>query len=148
MMEEENNMNKSYLILSAFFLGLLVTAGAAQALEKGPAELVLRSTVDPASKPKPAFFPHAIHQSNFECAKCHHSKGDDGKQVAYTEEMAIEKCETCHNKAAVATGMSQKLNTFKKAAHERCKVCHVERKKEGIKAGPTKCNGCHRKDLK
>ena len=138
-------MNKAYAFLATCILGLLVIVSFSVAAEKGPAEMVLRSTVNPAKKTKLAFFPHALHQSNFECAKCHHTKGDDGKQVAFSEEMKIQKCESCHNKAA---GMPEKLNTFKKAAHERCKKCHTGLKKEGKKAGPTKCNGCHIKDLK
>jgi tRNA(Ile2) C34 agmatinyltransferase TiaS len=131
------------LIMSSFFL-----TGISLAADKGPAEIVLRSTVNPASKTKLAFFPHAIHQGNFECATCHHGKGDDGKQVSYTEGQEIEKCESCHNKDAVASGMPKELETFKKAAHGLCKECHKKLKAEGKKAGPTKCNGCHRKDLK
>lgn len=138
-------MKKTYAILTAFILGLLISTSLPVAAENGPAEMVLRSTVDPAKKAKLAFFPHALHQSNFECAECHHTKGDDGKQVAYSADMQIQKCEACHNKAV---GMPDKLNTYKKAAHEKCKGCHKARKKEGKKAGPTKCNGCHRKDLK
>ena len=139
-------MKKSYLMCTAFFLGLLITAGFAIAVvEKGPEEITLRSTVDPAKKAKLAIFPHAVHQGNFECAKCHHSKDDAGKQAAYSEEIAISKCETCHNKAS---SMPKKLNTFKNSAHQLCKGCHTSLKKEGKKAGPTKCNGCHRKDLK
>ena len=138
-------MKKSYLMCTVFFLGLLITAGVALAVDKGSEEMTLRSTVDPAKKAKLAFFPHAVHQGNFECAICHHSKDDAGKQISYSEEMAISKCESCHNKAS---SMPNKLNTFKNAAHELCKKCHVERTKEGKTAGPTKCNGCHRKDLK
>jgi Zn finger protein HypA/HybF involved in hydrogenase expression len=40
------------------------------------------------------------------------------------------------------------LDSFKKAAHARCKECHKNLKKEGKPAGPTKCGGCHKKDLK
>ena len=138
-------MNKPYLMCTAFFLGLLITAGVALAADKGSEEMTLRSTVDPAKKAKLAFFPHAVHQGNFECAKCHHSADDAGKQISYSDDMAILKCESCHNKAS---SMPKKLSTFKKAAHELCKGCHVELTKEGKKAGPTKCNGCHRKDLK
>ena len=138
-------MKKSFSIIITCLLCVLITAAISLAVEKGPSEIVLRSTIDPAKKAKLAFFPHADHQGNFECAICHHSKGDDGKQVAYTDGMAVAKCESCHNNAAE---IPDKLNTFKKAAHERCKGCHKTLKKEGKKAGPTKCNGCHRKDLK
>ena len=114
--------------------------------DNGPAEITLQSTIDGAKKAKPAQFTHAKHQEKLKCGDCHHSKGADGKQVAYTEGMKIEKCDTCHNKAAA--GMPKGLNTFKKAAHKRCKTCHKSMKKEGNATGPTKCNGCHKKGLK
>ena len=138
-------MKKSLAVLIALVFGLTIFAGMSLAQEKGPAEIVLKSTVDPASKDKPAFFPHAVHQKQFDCGTCHHGKDADGKQVAYKEGQKIEKCDVCHN---TKSGMNEKLNTFKKAAHARCKVCHKKLKKEGKKAGPTKCNGCHRKGLK
>lgn len=138
-------MNNTFINLVSCLFLILSTTVILIAAEKGPPEIVLKSTVDPAKKAKPAFFPHALHQDNFECATCHHTKNDDGKQIAYSADMQIQRCETCHNKAA---GMPSKLDTFKKAAHVRCKGCHTERKKAGEKAGPTKCNGCHKKDLK
>lgn len=141
-------MKKTCIVVSVLVLSSFGFVTLGLAADNGPAEIILKSTVDPAKKAKPAFFPHAVHQGNFDCATCHHAKGDDGKQVPYVEGQKIEKCESCHNKAAVASGMPTKLETFKKAAHERCKTCHKTRKAEGKNAGPTKCNGCHRKDLK
>jgi hypothetical protein len=138
-------MKKSLFLFCTLICCLALLAGIGLATEKGPAEIILKSTVDPAKKAKPAFFPHAMHQENFDCATCHHSKGDDGHQAAYTEGQKIEKCDSCHNTKA---GMDKKLATFKKAAHVRCKGCHKALKKEGKKAGPTKCNGCHKKNLK
>ncbi|MCB2183061.1 MAG: cytochrome c family protein [Desulfobulbaceae bacterium] len=105
------------------------------ASDAGPAEMTLQATVDAASKPKPAVFPHKKHQDTIKCAECHHGAAD-GKQVAYTEGMAIAKCESCHNKAA---GLDKKISTFKNAAHAKCKGCHKAEKK-----GPTKCSGCHK----
>ncbi len=128
----------SYAVATAMVLGLCFT-GASIASDKGPAELTLVSTVDAAKKAKPAVFPHAKHQEKLECAECHHTKGDDGKQVAYTEGMKIEKCESCHNKAA---GMPAKLTTFKEAAHANCKGCHKEKAPEVDKK---KCAACHPK---
>jgi hypothetical protein len=131
----------------AILLGCFIPGTNSQAGDKGPAEIVLKSTVDPAKKAKPAFFPHAEHQEKFDCGTCHHSKGADGKQVAYKEGRKIEKkCDACHN--TKAEGMNPKLNTFKNAAHARCKSCHKSMKKEGKETGPTKCAGCHKKDLK
>lgn len=120
----------------AFIAGFTV-AGPAMA-DNGPADMTLQATVDAAKKPKPAIFPHKKHQdSGLECGACHHGKGADGKQTPYAAGMKIEKCETCHNKAA---GMGKKLSTFKDVAHTNCKGCHKAQKK-----GPTKCAGCHPK---
>lgn len=140
-------MNKTYYqILAAFLLGTFACTGVSIAAEKGPAEIVLKSTIDPANREKPAFFPHAKHQENVECGVCHHTQGPDGQQMPYSKGMQIYKCESCHNKGI--DGIPQNLNTFKKVAHELCKGCHRELQKQGKAAGPTKCNGCHRKDLK
>lgn len=144
----ENFMNKLKYILILTTVNLLCLTAISLAADKGPEEMVLRSTVNPAQKTKLAFFPHAVHQGNFDCLTCHHGKGDDGKQVPYTDGMEIKKCESCHNKDAVVKGMPNELETFKKAAHEKCKGCHKKLKDEGKEAGPYKCNGCHRKDLK
>lgn len=114
-------------------LGFAVNTMAA---DKGPAEITLQTTKDAAAKPKPAVFPHAKHQAKLECKECHHSKGADGKQAAFVEGQKIEKCETCHNKAAGIA--NAKVATFKDAAHTRCKGCHTEK---GIS---TKCDTCHK----
>ncbi len=125
------------LLIAAIAMAFLCTTGLlAMAGDTGPAEMILKSTVDPAKKPKPVKFPHAEHQKRLKCGECHHTKGDDGKQVAYTEGMKIQKCETCHNKKA---GMPKGLETFKNAAHKNCKGCHKKSGKKGL----TKCKTCH-----
>ncbi|MBU0961322.1 MAG: cytochrome c family protein, partial [Proteobacteria bacterium] len=116
---------------------LCFTGAAIAEVDKGAPELTLTSTIDAAKKAKPALFTHAKHQEKMECAECHHGKDADGKQVAYTEGMKIEKCESCHNKAA---GMPDKLTTFKEAAHANCKECHKAKDKE-----LAKCEVCHPK---
>lgn len=138
-------MKTRLTVLSVLLLSFVMFAGITQAEDKGPAEIVLKSTVDPAKKAKPAFFPHAQHQKAFVCGTCHHSKGADGKQVVYKEGQKIQQCDTCHN---TTSGMIDSLNTFKKTAHTLCKGCHTELKRSAETYGPTKCNGCHRKDLK
>ncbi len=122
------------ILLCGCAIGLVGTAGAA---DKGPAELTLQATIDPAPTPKPAKFPHEAHQSRLECGVCHHSKGPDGKKVAYVEAQKIEKCETCHNSKA---GMPEKVNSYKNAAHTLCKDCHTKSKPE-----LAKCGVCHQK---
>ena len=138
-------MKKFLYLTTAVFAFFLISASMGTAAEKGEAEYVLKSTVDAAAKPKPAFFPHATHQGALKCADCHHGKDAAGKKVAYADGQKIEKCESCHNKAA---GMPKGLETYKNAAHKLCKECHKSMTKEGKKTGPTKCNGCHKKDLK
>ncbi len=130
---------KKMLICSAILfcscaVGLVGIAGAA---DKGPAEITLQATVDPAPTPKPAQFPHGAHQGRLECGTCHHGKGADGKRIAYVEGQKIEKCETCHNSKA---GMPEKVSTFKNAAHAVCKECHSKTKPE-----LAKCTTCHKK---
>jgi hypothetical protein len=113
-----------------------VLIGPAMAADKGAAELTLQATIDPAATPKPSKFPHAAHQERLECGICHHSKGADGKRVAYAEGQKIEKCETCHNSKA---GMPDKINTYKNAAHALCQDCHKKTKPE-----LAKCTVCHK----
>ena len=59
---------KKMLLFSAILfcsgaIGLASTAGAA---DKGPAEITLQATIDPATTPKPAQFPHGVHQAKME----------------------------------------------------------------------------------
>ncbi len=109
----------------------------ATAADKGPAEITLQSTIDPASKPKPAQFPHGAHQARLECKTCHHSKDAEGKRIDYAEGQKIEKCETCHNKKST---MPATINTFKGAGHALCLDCHKKNKPE-----LAKCGTCHKK---
>ncbi|MBC8317345.1 MAG: cytochrome c3 family protein [Desulfobulbaceae bacterium] len=131
-------MKKTLIFATALsFLACAAFTASAIASDKGPADMTLESTIDAASKPKPAVFPHAKHQETLECAECHHGKDADGKQAAYTEGMKVEKCESCHNKAA---GMPAKLDTFKAVAHANCKGCHKATGKKEL----TSCKACHK----
>ena len=136
-MEERKEMLKKTMklaLVSALVFGLaMLTAGIATATDAGPADITLKT----AAAKKPAPFPHKKHQDMLECAKCHHNA--EGKYV----EGAVGKCASCHNKDIA----NEKLNSFKKAAHKKCKGCHKAMKKEGKKA-PTKCTGCHPKKKK
>lgn len=127
---------KKMLIYSAILLSCCA-AGFAFAADKGPAEITLQATVDPAATPKPATFPHAAHQARMECGTCHHGKDAAGKRIAYTEGQKIEKCETCHNSKVE---MPEKVKTFKNAAHALCQDCHKKNKPE-----LAKCTVCHKK---
>ena len=131
-------------VTAAFALGLCFSGTAFAETDKGPADMTLESTVDPAKKAKPSLFPHAKHQETIGCGDCHHGMDADGKQVAYDEKNpALAKCETCHFKAGKIA--NDKLNTFKGAAHANCQVCHkAEDKKSGEKK-LGKCSVCHPK---
>ena len=135
--EEEMKRIALYAVATALVMGLAFTGASFANDDKGPTEMTLKSTVDPAKKAKPALFPHAKHQEKLKCGECHHSKDAAGKQTPYVEGMKIQKCESCHNKAA---GMPKKLTTFKDAAHARCKACHKKTDKK-----LAKCNVCHPK---
>lgn len=128
-----------YAVATGLVMGLCFTT-TSFANDKGPAEMELVSTIDAAKKPKPATFPHAAHQERLACADCHHGKAD-GKQVPYVEGQKIEKCESCHNKAAGVS--NKKVSTFKGAGHALCKTCH----KKADKA-LAKCGVCHPKKKK
>ncbi len=118
-------------------IGLLSAGSILAEVDKGPADMILESTIDPAKKPKPAFFPHSKHQKRLSCDVCHHGKDEAGKRVDYIDGQKIEKCQTCHNSKET---MPKKLATFKKAAHERCRNCHKSTAKD-----LAKCSVCHKK---
>ena len=130
------------MLVCAFVVAFFCVSGTSFA-NTGPTEMVLQAEKDKAKTPKPAVFPHKAHQEAFACAECHHT-GKDGKQVAYTEGMEIQKCETCH---FTGSGMPKKLETFKDAAHENCKSCHkdVAEKKPELAAKFKGCMPCHPK---
>jgi hypothetical protein len=130
-------MNK-LLYIAIFLLSLVMLSHSeGRAEEKGPSEIILQATIDPAPTPKPSQFSHAGHQARMECATCHHGKGGDGKRVAFSAGQKIEKCETCHNSKS---GIAETVNTFKKAAHAFCQDCHKKNNPE-----LAKCTTCHKK---
>jgi cytochrome c553 len=111
-------------LIAALAFGLL-TAVSAMA-DNGPAVIEMKG---PAGKKAPVSFDHAKHQEAATCADCHHSKAEDGTQVAYVDGQAIGKCADCHE-----------LGNTKDMIHVNCKGCHV-----ALTKGPTKCPECHPK---
>ena len=112
--------------------------------DKRPAEIILKTAKIPTN------FNHEKHQENFECEVCHHSKNSDGTMGPYVEGEQ-QTCVSCHNMKDMAETVirgTEKLNSFKGAAHASCVGCHYARLKAGKEAGPTKkgngkCVGCH-----
>ena len=138
------------MVVTAVFLFSVNTGSTAES-NKGPSEMVLETTKDKASTPKPATFSHAQHQAAYKCAECHHTQ-KDGKQSPYVEGMAIKKCEECHFTGSKMPSESDegkgivKLDTFKDAAHARCRTCHTneKEKKPELKEKWKGCLPCHK----
>ncbi|PIE57224.1 MAG: class III cytochrome c [Desulfobulbus propionicus] len=127
---------KKLVMIMACIIGLV---DAATGTDNGPAEMILESTINRSPTPKQAIFPHGAHQGMLPCRECHHGKDSDGIQIPYTDGQKIEKCESCHNTGN--TQMVKKLNTFKKAAHAKCKACHFRTDKKVL----GRCTTCHPK---
>ena len=136
-------------VVSVFLLVGLY-AHLAVGADKGPADMVLQTTKDKASVPKSAIFPHALHQAAYACGTCHHTK-KDGKQSPYVEGMTIQKCEECHFSGSGMPSEDDdakgivKLDSFKDAAHARCRACHNKEKaaKPELNAKWKGCLPCH-----
>ena len=138
-------------VVSMFVVGGAVISSLAN-VEKGPAEITVGNSK--SAKPKPALFPHAKHQDELkiDCAECHHGMAD-GKQVAYSDSLEIQKCETCHTGDTLAGKKlgKLKLDTIKGAGHGNCLACHKEMAKNdaALKAKKIdKCAACHPKKKK
>lgn len=124
--------------------GVVVSFGT----DNGPEEITLVGSK--SKKPKPAIFPHKMHQESIGCGECHHSMADDGKQIPYAEGQEVGTCESCHNKDVLAGKKSGKLklDTIKGAGHGNCLACHKKMAKENpdLKAKKiAKCATCHPK---
>lgn len=143
--KEDTTMVKQVFVTIAASALIFCGIATLNAADAGPEEITLQVT--DSKKPKPAFFPHKAHQEAYSCAECHHGM-EDGKQVAYAEGQAIQKCEECHNADVLAgkTAGKEKLDTFKGAAHANCLACHKEEaKKDEAKKDLKKCSTCHKK---
>ena len=142
-------------ILACSVVSLFILSGVGFVLasdpDPGPAEITIVGTK--SKKPKPAIFPHKMHQDAFKCMECHHGMGEDGKQADYVADQKIEKCESCHNpeKLAGKTKGKLKLDTIKGAGHGKCVACHkaMEKEKPELKEKKiSKCTVCHPKKKK
>lgn len=133
------------VLISCFAISLLCLYGLSFAMDqdKGPAEMTLQAVKDQAKKPKPAVFPHKLHQDAFACGDCHHS-AKDGQQIPYEEGQPIGACEDCHYKGAE---MPKGLDSYKGAAHKNCKDCHkkVAAENPELKEKFKGCMPCHPK---
>jgi len=73
-------------------------------------------------------FDHGSHMNVSDCATCHHT-GENNK------------CATCHQKApSQLSKITAKAASHSATSERGCIGCHTKQK-----AGPTKCNECHKK---
>ena len=139
-------MQKRVLFCCLFIFSLIAGyAGVALSTDAGPENMTLKSS--DSTKKAPSVFPHKAHQELMECGACHHGMAD-GKQTPYTEGMAIQKCEECHNPEVLGGRKKDKLDldTFKGAGHGNCLECHKEvAKKDDSKKSLKSCKTCHEK---
>jgi hypothetical protein len=107
-----------------FFTSGLVALSDTPIENKGAAEINL-----PGGKRGPVPFPHHRHQDN------------------------LSDCDICHSvfpqKAGIIEALKNQGKLKKKHVMNRlCTKCHKQKKREGIKAGPTTCAKCHIKEKK
>ncbi|MEE9496149.1 MAG: cytochrome c3 family protein [Desulfobacterales bacterium] len=107
-----------------FFTSGAVALSGAPVENKGAAEIKL-----PGGKRGPVPFPHHRHQDKL---------GD---------------CDICHSVFPQKAGIIEELKAQgklkkKHVMNKLCNKCYRQRKKEGIKAGPTTCAKCHIKEKK
>jgi hypothetical protein len=114
------------LLMSAVILLFAATAAIAlsgtSVENKGAAEMML-----PGGTRGPVPFPHHQHQDN------------------------LVDCQICHSLYPQKAGIIEELKaagTLKKkqVMNKQCTKCHKQKKKEGVKSGPTTCAKCHIKE--
>jgi hypothetical protein len=106
------------------FAAVSIALSGAPVENKGAAEITL-----PGGTRGPVPFPHHQHQSN------------------------LVDCQICHSLYPQKAGIIEELKaagTLKKkhVMNKQCTKCHKQKKKEGLKSGPTTCAKCHIKEKK
>ena len=107
-----------------FFAAVSIALSSAPVENKGAAEIKL-----PGGERGLVPFPHHRHQDKL---------GD---------------CEICHSVFPQKAGIIKELKAQgklkkKHVMNKLCTKCHKQKKKEGLKAGPTTCAKCHIKEQK
>jgi len=122
---EKALLRSAIVVLAAWTMligsGLVVEAPASEP-PKGAERIVI-----PGGVTGDVAFPHLSHQQN------------------------LENCDICHSlypeEADVIDRFKEQGKLKPKAVmNQQCTACHREKKRSGLKAGPTTCKGCHRKD--
>ncbi len=106
------------------FAGVSIALGGAPVENKGAAEITL-----PGGTRGPVPFPHHQHQNK------------------------LVDCQICHSLYPQKAGIIEEFKTAgtlkkKQVMNKQCTKCHKQKKKDGLKAGPTTCAKCHIKEKK
>ena len=72
-----------------------------------------------------------------QCKTCHHVYNKDRKALEY-KKGAEGACGDCHGDEARG-----KTPSLRRASHQGCVTCHLDRASKGQQAGPVSCDGCH-----
>lgn len=125
-------MRRPVMIFITILLGLVLAAATAYSQED-------MQNVDNSefTNPQrtPAVFFHDTHNENAgieDCSQCHHLFDDNGQKLE-GDSTDTPMCSDCHG--ARDDGPQPNL---RKAFHQNCKGCHLERRK-----GPILCAQCH-----
>lgn len=110
--------------VTSVFAAVSIALSSAPVENKGAAEITL-----PGGTRGPVPFPHHQHQNK------------------------LVDCKICHSLYPQKAGIIEELKaagTLKKkqVMNKQCTKCHKQKKKEGIKSGPTTCVKCHIKEKK
>jgi hypothetical protein len=130
-------MKKHSFALLAALIGVLAL-GVSAAVSQEDMKIIKSEAFKSHTRP-PAVFVHDAHNEKAkidkteDCGLCHHGKDKSGKlDKKVTSEGT--PCAECH---AVDASEGTPL---KRAYHQQCIHCHVEKK-----LGPTYCGGCHKR---
>ena len=86
----------------------------------------------------PVLFRHQSHEAaRIACTACHHDYVN-GRNV-WRQGQPVAACAECHQVRPQA-GMLDLKNAF----HRQCKGCHLKTRQQGRRAGPSRCEECHR----
>ncbi len=86
----------------------------------------------------PVLFRHQPHEAaGITCTACHHNYVR-GRNI-WREGQPVAACEECHQ-----VQPRPKMLDLKNAFHRQCKGCHLKTRQQGRRAGPIRCEDCHR----
>ena len=125
--------------MAGLILGLVGILGAHSGyLTEPPATILLKIPAPGGSRRPPVRFSHRVHEAQgIACTQCHHDY--QGRRNVWHQGLPVEKCRACHSLQPEA-----RRPDLKNAFHRQCKSCHLQLRQQGRRAGPIRCQYCHR----